>query len=293
MCCRCVAGVFQVCCRCVAGVLQVCCIVMWSTSCWNRCRGMWLSRERLLQVCCRCVAGALQMCCVLQVCCRCVAVCYRCVAGVLQECCSVTCITSRWNWCCGMWLRATVAATVAGVLQVRCRCVVYTLHHTAPQYTTLQHFQHAATHCNTLQHTATYCTTPSRNPAPLQHTLQHTCSQSYAMQKGICLIWFASDTTRCNTLQHTATHCNTPAHNPAPCSKPSASFDFWATSYSSFPPLVIRCVAVCCSVLQCVTVYCGVSQRVAVCCSEIHKQIIVYQMSHCMVTTQKNDLIFP
>ena len=33
------------------------------------------------------------------------------------------------------------------------------------------------------------------------------------------------------------------------------------------PPLVLQCVAVCCSVLQCVAVCCSVLQCVAVCCS--------------------------
>jgi len=70
-------------------------------------------------------------------------------------------------------------------------------------------------HTNTPQHTATHC-----------NTLQHTA-------------------THCNTLQHTATHCNTlTTHLPK-----IAHISGRARSH---PLNMLKCVAVCCSVLQCV-----------------------------------------
>ena len=101
--------------------------------------------------------------------------------------------------------------------------------------------QHIATHCNTLQHTATHCNTLQYTATPcntLQHLTRHCNTLSYTTTHVIlCLkicwefyteTWVAS-CSHCNTLQHTATHCNTLQHIATHC--------------------VLRCVAVCCSVL--------------------------------------------
>jgi len=97
----------------------------------------------------------------------------------------------------------------------------------------------AATHCNTLQHTATHCNT-------LQHTATHLCFRCR---------WLQHTATHCNTLQHIATHCNTLQHTCA-----SDAVGVYVATHT--PPIVLQCVAVCCSVLQCVAVCCSVLQYV-------------------------------
>jgi len=90
-----------------------------------------------------------------------------------------------------------------------------------------------AIHCNALQHTATRCNTHCKHNAT-----------------------------------HTATHCNT--HYNAP---PNAALlrrllaQFQAVLLFLLPLPVLKCVAVCCSVVQCGAVCCSVLQCVTVCCS--------------------------
>jgi len=148
--------------------------------------------------------------------------------------------------------------------------------------------QHTATHCNILQHTATHCQILLLT-ATHCNTLQHTAlpdlfgcgHRSYCASKRD---WSATrPPTQCNILQHTATYCNTLQHTATPdlfgCGHTAQASETGAqlvrrlaqrhrlVIQRGFQHLelalhnlyiflrfvwVLRCVAVCCSVLQCV-----------------------------------------
>jgi len=163
-----------------------------------------------------------------------------------------------------------------------------------------------ATHCNTPQHTRTHCNT-------LQHTATQNCQTQWPPPSRV-----SHTATHCNTLQQTVTHCNTLEHTATRCKTkqrrivkhsclcqvegflpthfirmrgvtPSqvccsvlqcVAAHFMYVCCDSFI-CVLRCVAVCSSVLQCAACMCGVTlhmrvavscsvlQCVAVCCSEL------------------------
>ena len=68
--------------------------------------------------------------------------------------------------------------------------------------------------------------------------------------------------THCNTLQHTATHCNTHGVGEAAERAQQEEFEIAA----AVQVCVLKCLAVCYSVLKSVAVYCIV-QGIVVCCS--------------------------
>ena len=141
--------------------------------------------------------------------------------------------------------------------------------------------QHTATHCNTLQHTATHCCT-LQPTAPHCNPLHHTvcCSALQKKQsprtlppnggREVLLVCTRPhySTTHCNSLQHTATHCNTLQHTATQCVLQCLVPKVGRTSLPLVQkrPILLQCVAVCCSVLQCVAVCCSVLQCVTVCC---------------------------
>jgi len=138
-------------------------------------------------------------------------------------------------------------------------------------------------HCSPLQHTATHC-----------NTLQHTA-------------------THCNTLQHTATHCNTgdsfraisPSRNPRPkgrccsvlrcvavcCSVLQlfcANYLAFAQSPTKRSHVFLAHVAVSCSVLQCVTVCYNVLQCVVTCCNVLQYVAVCCGVLQCVAVCCRN-----
>jgi len=80
------------------------------------------------------------------------------------------------------------------------------------------------------------------------NTLQHTTMHYNTLQR---------IATHCNTLQHTATHCNTLQHTYACIYIYAAGGYTGIFGYANLCGSVLRCVAVCCSVLQFVAYVAG------------------------------------
>ena len=145
------------------------------------------------------------------------------------------------------------------------------MQHTATQCNTLQH---TATHCNTLQHSATHCTTVQHTATRLRSALKDPA----VINTVCCVLQCVAEC--CSVLQCVAVCCSESPVQRAqtPCSHEHGvlMLDRETVTPTLVPKAVTRslvliataaphdCDCVVSNVLRCVAVCCSVLQRVAV-----------------------------